>query len=64
VDKKEHPPSLRTCGVKPFFDGKAFTDGQRASDTHHPKECCQRGAPSQENGREVNCRRDSVKAYP
>lgn len=23
-----------------------------------PKECCQRGASSRENGREVNCRRD------
>lgn len=23
-----------------------------------PQECCQRGASSQENGREVNCRRD------
>lgn len=34
VDKSEkHPPSLRTCGVKPFFDGIAFTGGKRENDT-------------------------------
>jgi len=26
-------PSLRTCGVKPFFDGIAFTGGKRENDT-------------------------------
>lgn len=41
----KHPPSLRTCGVKPFFDGKAFTDGQRESDTHHPKNAAKEELP-------------------
>jgi len=34
VDKNENTHRLfRTCGVKPLFDGIAFTDGKRSCDT-------------------------------